>query len=240
MAIDPTITIDSSLAYDIGSFNGAEIDSIVSMGFIDEIFCFEPQPHYFSQLQARKHLQGLDGTNGKPLVSIFNLAFSNGTSQKTLVKYTKFPYIATLESSWLNLERNSTLIVEKHPSGPMHKTDFLNTENLVVNAITLDDFIEGNRRIPAYITMDVQGHELAVLNGLNYKPGTIRFPWLPERYSENVACLERLVELGFTIFTLDTNQGVPEILNFNSCCQKLKYYEENDPDKTISGTITCD
>lgn len=211
------IKIDESLAYDIGAFNGDTVGMVKSLGYTN-VVCFEPHPGLYASLNLAYQN---DNT-----VETVNRAVSNKTGD--IVKMfivPEHPYLSSLEESWLKIPRH----------------DLGNPVQINVETITLDDYILKNQKIPAYIKIDAEGHEIPILEGLSYKPNMVSLEWISEYYEKNIKCLDMLRELGFDKFEICYTETMPkgEILNFNQCCEKLKIHNQTDTSRVIWGNIWC-
>lgn len=211
------MNVDDNLAYDIGAFDGDTISMINQLGYM-KVVCFEPHPVSFARMKARY--------GGVPNIVLENLAVSESSGQ--IAKMTvvpDHPYLNSLETSWFSTSR--------HPSNGSHVID--------VRTISLNDYIEKDGKIPAYIKIDAEGHEIPILKGLKYKPRKVSMEWVSEFLDKNLVCVSMLNDLGFREYRMGFGEAIPstEPLTFEQCCETLKHYAETDSDRKIWGNIWC-
>jgi FkbM family methyltransferase len=77
---------------------------------------------------------------------------------------------------------------------------------ITVNTVPLDALVAAYGR-PAFIKIDVEGHELAVLRGLSNDGQTIAFEFTPEAHDVGMACLARTEELGCREYNFSFEDG---------------------------------
>ncbi len=140
--------------FDIGCNQGRVCDSYVYNGW--DVYAFEPNPVLVSELKQKfKNYSNFILTNkavsnfsGK---SIFNIANTRSPA-------------GTLGGCSSLLEFNDNLD-EKWPSN--RKGEFVTTERIEVDVISLDIFIESNNiQVIDFFKCDTQGNDLSVLQGL--------------------------------------------------------------------------
>lgn len=177
-AADPRV--DPGLAFDVGAYVGSSIPRIRAMGFV-RVVCFEPDPSTLATLRIH---YGAD-----PNVEVVATALSDRDGELTLYQCDRGrPFLNTADPSWIRDTRHKNLVT--------------NLTEIRVPVTTLDAFVA--ERVPAYVKIDVEGHELEVMKGMNFKPAILSFEWISELPTKNVACLRRAGELGFTRFNLAT------------------------------------
>jgi FkbM family methyltransferase len=211
------IEIDHKLAYDIGAFSGDTVGMIRSLGY-DKVVCFEPNPEIFSSLYTSH--------KGDENVVPVNLAVSEKSDEIVKMYLVPgHPYLSSLENSWLEIPR--------HNLGQISEIE--------VKTISLDDYIKSTGKIPAYIKVDAEGHEISIFKGLTLKPQMISFEWISEFYEKNITCLQMMKDLGFTKFEICFTENMPQgnNLNFEECCDSMKSHNETDTDRKIWGNIWC-
>lgn len=138
---------------DIGSYNGLFSIAIGSRFQYAEIYAFEPNPINYRRLEKNIELNKLE--NIKP----FNIGISD------LEGSTDFYIQAGEKMTTVSSYKNSFTL--KHTIGEIEK--------IKVETNTLDNLLDELHLVPDLIKIDVEGHELAVLNGgkrmlREYKP----------------------------------------------------------------------
>jgi FkbM family methyltransferase len=128
---------------DIGSYNGLFSIAIGSRFQHAEIYAFEPNPNNYKRLVRNIELNKL--TNTKTL----NIGISD--CQETLDFYVQAGEKMTTVSSF------TKAFTERHTIGEI--------ETVKVETNTLDHLFDDLSLIPDLIKIDVEGHELSVLNG---------------------------------------------------------------------------
>lgn len=128
------------IAFDIGAHKGAYTFWMrQSVGKSGKVIAFEPQPQGFTFLQQ------LFNTSYWSNIKIENFALSDSSTEKKFYIQQQ-PFNVSYEAS---LEKKYT-------------ADY--TEQ-IVQTITVDHYCKTNNIIPAFIKIDVEGHEWEVLNG---------------------------------------------------------------------------
>jgi FkbM family methyltransferase len=112
------------------------------------VYAFEPQPSQVAYLRDAFSAMSYDN------VEIVPTALSNKSGEMPLYTTTFSTHFATLESGPAG--RGGT------PSAARLATPVTSE---VVDVTTLDEFFTGSRRRPNFLKIDVEGHELAVLEG---------------------------------------------------------------------------
>lgn len=219
MNMDRNLKIDEDLAYDIGAFDGDTVGMLNRLGY-NKIVCFEPNPSAFSSMQHN--------FRNNQSITLINKAVSEHSGKKmNLIVIPAHPYLNSLETEWFSTHR--------HPSEGSHTVE--------VETISLDDYIESEGRIPAYIKVDAEGHEIPIFKSLHYKPNRLSFEWISEFYEKNETCLKMLADLGFENFKIGHGEEIPgenhTSFTFDECCSQMKMYNETDVERKIWGNIWC-
>ncbi len=221
-AVDSDQRIQSELAYDIGAYVGSSVPRLKAMGF-NKITCFEADPDIFSQL---KQHYGSDSN-----VEVVNVAISNFIGTITLHRCDRGrSFLNTMSPDWIFNTRHKELVT--------------NLSKVDVSCVTLDDYLSNNKTMPAYVKIDVEGHELEVLNSMSFRPAILSFEWISELLDKNVTCLERAHKLGFNFFNVSTREE--EVLGPNDkwmtlqdASHELKIIKEGDVHNNIWGNAWC-
>jgi FkbM family methyltransferase len=193
------------LVFDVGAFTGDSLPLLESIGG-KEFFCFEPDPITFNLLRAN--------TERTPSVTRFPRAVSDTDGTRTLTRPDHQPLFSTLEENWGEIGRHNPAF-----RGPKQTS--------TVQTLKLDTLIKTLGLVPDILKVDVEGHELAVFEGLSHKPNTVTFEWVVERPETSIACLGRLRMLGFTKFGIGKHEALPVVeyanLDFQAVVKKMLY-----------------
>lgn len=146
------------------------------------IISIEASPYTFSKLV----------NNVSSYKNITPLHYAVSSSDKETVTFyhcTGADTISTLDKEWLSSEESrfgyfKNSIVE-----------------ITVPVISIDTLIE-KYGVPDLIKVDVEGAEDIVLQSISQKVDTLCFEWASEWKEKNIACINRLVDLGYTKFYL--------------------------------------
>jgi FkbM family methyltransferase len=213
--------IDKNLAYDIGAFTGDTVEMLKSLGY-NNVVCFEPHPGAFATMQNR--------WSGHSEVVCVNKAVSRTSGDKVkMIVDPAHPYLNSLEESWVSIDR--------------HNMNAQNRQECIVETISLDDYIRKDGKIPAYIKVDAEGHELEIFASLSYKPDMLSFEWITDFNEKNAKCIDMLENIGFTSFQICYGEATPtfhgEKYTAENCKAKLKELHETDTERKIWGNIWC-
>jgi FkbM family methyltransferase len=215
-------TISNNLAFDVGAYTGTSLKRLRALGF-DYVICFEPSKNTFVRLYRKYR-------NDKK-VSFVNRAVSNTDNTKiTFYENRETPTLNTTNIDWYKIPHHKNLV------NKIHKR--------TVKTITLNKVIKIIDRIPSYIKIDVEGYELSVLNGMNFKSDLLSFEWISERKDKNIETLNKVRELGYTKFVLTFEEALPEFnpeneLDFDSVIKKWKVMEDDGQNIHMWGNIWC-
>lgn len=211
------------LALDIGAYTGDSIVGIKSMGY-KNIICFEPDPANFSKLKTK---YGND-----PSLTLVRCAVSDRDRDVIKMYSTRnLPFLNTLDKTWI--------------TGTRHKQYFRPNqfEEFDVKTVKLDTFIKSLNKSIGYIKIDVEGHEKQVLDGMSFKSELLSFEWISEKLEMNLSCIQRLVVLGYTKFTICFGEELPTKLSIwldnNKLSTALMELKKHDSSNSLSGNIFC-
>jgi FkbM family methyltransferase len=162
------------LVFDIGAHVGNRARAFAALGC--RVVALEPQPDFARLLRA------LFGRS--PQVVIVESAVAAAVGRGSLSLSERTPTVTTLAMEWQAAR-------EKEP-------DFAGVQwnrQIDVDTTTLDGLIE-RFGVPAFVKIDVEGSEPAVLAGLGYPVPALSFEYLPRALPEAESCLSRLAALG--------------------------------------------
>jgi FkbM family methyltransferase len=157
-----------------------------------QVIAIEPQPKLASYL-----------TKVLPKnVSVLNLAISDheGKAQMLIPKLSRLTGNSAQQDALATIEASNPIMMQK------------NVDAIEVPTKTLDEILSGQQRID-FIKIDVEGHELAVLNGASITLKKFKPIFMIELYKAHnplaLECFKILFNDGFTCFFC-TNSGISE------------------------------
>jgi FkbM family methyltransferase len=162
------------LAFDIGAHAGNRVRALASLGC--RVVAVEPQPDFAALLRA------LFGRSSR--VSIIQAAVADVPGRRLLSLSERTPTVTTLAPTWRDARSRDP--------------DFARVawnRQVDIEATTLDRLIE-QFGLPAFVKIDVEGSEPAVLAGLTRPVPALSFEYLPRALQEVQACLTTLGGLG--------------------------------------------
>jgi FkbM family methyltransferase len=162
------------LVFDIGAHAGNRVRAFAALGC--RVVAVEPQPDFAWLLRA------LCGRS--PRVVIVEAAVADVPGRRPLSVSERTPTVTTLATDWRDARAGDP--------------DFGRVQwnrQIDVDTTTLDRLIE-QFGVPAFVKIDVEGSEPAVLAGLGRPVPALSFEYLPRALQEVQACLTRLSALG--------------------------------------------
>jgi FkbM family methyltransferase len=162
------------LVFDIGAHVGNRARAFAALGC--RVVALEPQPDFARLLRA------FFARSPRVVVVESAVAACSGRSSLSLSERT--PTVTTLAAEWRAAR-------ERDP-------DFASVQwnrRIDVETTTLDGLIE-RFGVPAFVKIDVEGSEPAVLAGLGQAVPALSFEYLPRALPEAEDCLSRLAALG--------------------------------------------
>jgi FkbM family methyltransferase len=162
------------LAFDVGAHAGNRVRALRALGC--RVVALEPQPDFARVLRL------LFGRT--PDVQIVEMAVAERPGRMTLQVSERTPTVSTLAPVWRDARARDT--------------DFARVRwnrSLDVEVTTLDALI-GRFGRPAFVKIDVEGAELAVLTGLSEPVPFVSFEYLTSALDAVEQCVGRLSALG--------------------------------------------
>ena len=162
------------LVFDVGAHAGNRTRALAALGC--RVVALEPQP-YFARL-----LRLLFGRH--PRVSVLETAVGDHAGVATLSISDRTPTMTTLAAAWRAAREQDPVF------------DGVRWNRHVdVEMVTLDALI-GRFGLPAFVKIDVEGAEPAVLAGLTCPVPALSFEYLPGTLDYTRTCVDRLEALG--------------------------------------------
>lgn len=162
------------LVFDIGAHVGNRLRVLRSLDAT--VVAVEPQPLFADLLQM---LYGRDRR-----VHLVREAVAATPGEAALHISRRTPTVTTLDTDWIEDVRSAdsfaTVVWE---------------EELIIPVTTLDALID-RYGVPGFCKIDVEGSELAVLQGLSRPLPLLSFEYIPVTRRAALACIQRLQELG--------------------------------------------
>jgi FkbM family methyltransferase len=162
------------LVFDIGAHVGNRVRAFAALGC--RVVALEPQPDFARLLRAFFHRS--------TQIVIVESAVAEIAGRRSLSLSERTPTVTTLASEWRAAR-------EREP-------DFAAVQwnrRIEVETTTLDGLIE-RFGVPAFVKIDCEGSEPAILAGLGQPVAALSFEYLPRALPEAEACLIRLAALG--------------------------------------------
>jgi FkbM family methyltransferase len=195
------------LVFDVGAHVGNHVRSFAALGC--RVVALEPQPALASLLRR--------WFASEPLVTVLEAAASETAGRASLAISDRTPTVATLAAGWR----------DRRASEPDFATVRWNRQ-VDVDTTTLDTLIEQFGR-PAFVKIDAEGSEPAVLAGLSTPVGLLAFEYLPRALDQVEACVTRLSRLGDYAFNWSVGEtyrlGAPEWLGGRGLVDRLRTEE---------------
>lgn len=173
------------LVFDVGAHVGNHVRCCAALGC--RVIALEPQPD-FARL-----LQSLFGRSKQIVVLAAAVGEAHGLATLSISERT--PTVTSLATAWRD-ER-------------AHEPGFESVRwnrRVEVEVTTLDALI-ARFGLPAFVKIDVEGSEPAVLAGLTCAVASLSFEYLPGALSQVEACLTRLASLGHYEFNWSVGES---------------------------------
>jgi FkbM family methyltransferase len=162
------------LVFDVGAHAGNRARGFASLGC--RVVAVEPQPDFARLLRSL--------FKGSTQVVIVEAGVAEVLGRGWLSVSDRTPTVTTLQHAWRDARA--------------HDPDFARVRwnrQIEIEIITLDQLIE-QFGVPAFVKIDVEGSEPAVLQGLSQTVRALSFEYLPRALAEVELCVTRLMALG--------------------------------------------
>jgi FkbM family methyltransferase len=173
------------VAFDIGAHAGNRTRGLAALGC--RVIAVEPQPDFARLLRL------LFGRS--PRIEIVEAAIGAKAGKASLAISERSPTVTTVATEWRDARS--------------HEPEFDGVRwnrSLVVETTTLDLLI-ARWGMPAFVKIDVEGAEPAVLAGLTRAVPVISFEYVPSAPGEVRACVERVSALGAYLFNWSAGES---------------------------------
>jgi FkbM family methyltransferase len=165
------------VCFDVGANVGNRTEMLLALGA--RVVAVEPQSSCVQKLQQR--------FGGNPQVVVVPSALGREPGEADLLVSSAHT-ISSMSSEWVG-RVSETGRFGSHTWG----------ETVTVPLTTLDALI-AEHGTPSFCKIDVEGYEAEVLSGLSRPLPVLSFEFTPEAIEGALACLQRLGELGPTVF----------------------------------------
>jgi FkbM family methyltransferase len=173
------------IVFDVGAHVGNRTRALAALGC--RVIAVEPQPDFARVLRL------LFGRS--PRVEIVEAAIGASAGKASLSISERTPTVTTVAAEWRDARAN-----EPEFDGVRWN------RSLLVDRTTLDLLI-ARWGMPAFVKIDVEGAEPAVLAGLTHAVPALSFEYVPSAPGEVRACVERVSALGAYLFNWSVGES---------------------------------
>lgn len=178
-----TFVSEGSLCFDVGANVGTHSAALRRLG--TQVVAIEPQAQCVQILSQR--------FSEDPSVTVVNSAVSSHPGVTTLHICRENPVLSTVSDRWKNASR----FANSHTWN----------ETTIVQCTTLAALIETYGR-PTFCKIDVEGHELEVIRGLNQTVQVLSFEYTAELADDTAGCIHELERLGSWSFNASSGSSL--------------------------------
>jgi FkbM family methyltransferase len=173
------------LAFDIGAHVGNRTRGLAALGC--QVVAIEPQPDFARLLRA------LFGRS--PRIQIIEAAIGARAGRTSLSISERTPTVTTVATEWRDARS--------------HEPEFggVRWNRCVEVETTTLDLLIARWGVPAFVKIDVEGFEPAVLDGLTQAVPALSFEYVPSAPGEVRACVQRLRALGSYLFNWSVGES---------------------------------
>ncbi len=214
-ALNRAFVPEGGLAFDIGAHVGDRTGSFLRLGAT--VVAVEPQPHVFRALQL---IHGRDPRAALECAAVGERAgildFHVNSANPTVSTASRDLMAAAADAdAWRDERWDSTIQVP----------------------VTTLDHLVAQHGLPDFVKIDVEGHELAVLEGLSAAPPALSFEYTTIQREVALSCIDRLEALGR--FEYNLSFGEEHRLQHTRwiCAARLRALISGLPEESNSGDI---
>lgn len=202
------------ICFDIGANIG--MWSKANISSFDKIIAVEASPITYAEL-----FKNIDDDN---IITVNYAACDNNNEDITFYHSTEMNTVSTINKDWLT-STNSRF------NNKMYK-------EITCKTITIDNLID-MYGLPDLIKIDVEGGEYECIKSLTQKVNTLCFEWASEVNDITFKCLDHLLKLGFTKFSMQLEDSYTyRPVDFVDVSEIISFLKQTVPGKDW-GMIWC-
>lgn len=208
---------EKDLILDIGSHMGDRTDTFLQLGA--QVVAIEPQPIFHNHLLKKYKRQDK--------VTVIDKAISNKEGKTQFHISSKYPTISTIaDQEWVDSIKNATSL----------NIDYNKT--IDVDLTTIDKLTEKHGAF-AFVKIDVEGHELEVLQGMTKTTPAVSFEFLSFSFDRLHQCLSYLDDMGYNSFNWSQGESFKFNMQDNTASIQELYDHvvAYDSKKTFGGDV---